>query len=130
MGDCDQHAGSVAGRPNQAPDRVGQAVAGGRQAAGGGAPAERSGSTRELRQESVLGCRRPVTAGHPLFCTMETYRRGNYDSGRDYVLEYGDLRFTFNERDFAERVEQAALKLGFVATRLDGPELEDLVNLA
>jgi hypothetical protein len=61
---------------------------------------------------------------------METYRRGNYDSGRDYVLEYGDLRFTFNERDFAERVEQAALKLGFVAMRLDGPELEDLVNLA
>ena len=61
---------------------------------------------------------------------METYRRGNYDSGRDYVLEYGDLRFTFNERDFAERVEQAAMKLGFVGTRLDGPELEDLVNLA
>jgi hypothetical protein len=61
---------------------------------------------------------------------METYRRGNYDSGRDYVLEYGDLRFTFNERDFAERVEQAAMKLGFVADRLDGPELEDLVNLA
>ena len=61
---------------------------------------------------------------------MEPYRRGNYDSGRDYVLEYGDLRFTFNERDFAERVEQAAMKLGFVATRLDGPELEDLVNLS
>ena len=61
---------------------------------------------------------------------METYRRGNYDSGRDYVLEYGDLRFTFNERDFAERVEQAGVKLGFVDTRLDGPELEDLVNLA
>ena len=61
---------------------------------------------------------------------MEPFRRGNYDSGRDYVLEYGDLRFTFNEQDFAERVEQAALKLGFVASRLDGPELEDLVNLA
>ena len=42
-------------------------------------------------------------------------RRGNYDSGQDYVLEYGELRFTFNERDFSERVEQAALKLGFVA---------------
>src|SRR5687768_15667375 len=72
------------------------------------------------------------TPGHrraPSFL-METYRRGNYDSGRDYVLEYGDLRFTFNERDFAERVEQAAMKLGFVGTRLDGPELEDLVNLA
>ena len=57
-------------------------------------------------------------------------RRGNYDSGQDYVLEYGDLRFTFNERDFSERVEQAAHKLGFVSGRLDEPELEDLVNLA
>ena len=46
-------------------------------------------------------------------------RRGNYDSGQDYVLEYGDLRFTFNERDFSERVEQAARKLGFVDGRLD-----------
>ena len=41
-------------------------------------------------------------------------RRENYDSGEDFVLEYGELRFTFNERDFAERCEQAALKLGFV----------------
>ena len=57
-------------------------------------------------------------------------RRGNYDSGQDYVLEYGDLRFTFNERDFSERVEQAALKLGFVGGPLDGSEREDLVNLA
>ena len=56
-------------------------------------------------------------------------RRGNYDSGQDYVLEYGDLRFTFNERDFSERVEQAAHKLGFVAGRLEQTELEDLVNL-
>ena len=60
---------------------------------------------------------------------MDQLRRGNYDSGQDYVLEYGELRFTFNERDFAERVEQAGVKLGFVDTRLDGPELEDLVNL-
>jgi hypothetical protein len=59
-----------------------------------------------------------------------SHRRGNYDSGGDYVLEYGELRFTFNERDFAERVEQAALRLGFVGSRLDGCELEDLVNLA
>jgi hypothetical protein len=56
-------------------------------------------------------------------------RRGNYDSGQDYVLEYGELRFTFNERDFGERVEQAGRRLGFVAARLDGSELEDLVNL-
>ena len=72
----------------------------------------------------------PTPGDHRAPVLMETYRRGNYDSGRDYVLEYGDLRFTFNERDFAERVEQAAMKLGFVANRLDGPELEDLVNLS
>ena len=60
---------------------------------------------------------------------MDQTRRGNYDSGEDYVLEYGELRFTFNERDFSERVEQAARKLGFVAGRLEGIELEDLVNL-
>ena len=61
---------------------------------------------------------------------METMRRGNYDSGDDFVLEYGELRFTFNERDFSERCEQAALKLGFVDGRLGAEELEDLVNLA
>ena len=60
---------------------------------------------------------------------MDQIRRGNYDSGQDYVLEYGELRFTFNERDFGERCEQAALKLGFVHGRLGEPELEDLVNL-
>ena len=61
---------------------------------------------------------------------METARRENYDSGEDFVLEYGELRFTFNEADFSERCEQAALKLGFVGGRLGGEELEDLVNLA
>src|SRR6201996_7223561 len=60
---------------------------------------------------------------------MDQIRRGNYDSGQDYVLEYGELRFTFNERDFAERVEQAGRKLGFVRGRLREVELEDLVNL-
>ena len=61
---------------------------------------------------------------------MDATTRGNYESGSDYVLEYGDLRFTFNERDFSERVEQAAMKLGFVPRRLDDSEREDLVNLA
>ena len=56
-------------------------------------------------------------------------RRGNYSSGDDFVLEYGELRFTFNERDFSERVEQAARKLGFVGSPLEEFELEDLVNL-
>jgi len=62
--------------------------------------------------------------------TFMERRRGNYESGEDFVLEYGELRFTFNERDFGERCEQAALKLGFVADRLEDEELEDLVNLA
>ena len=61
---------------------------------------------------------------------MDATQRGNYESGSDYVLEYGELRFTFNERDFTERVEQAAMKLGFVSGRLEGAEREDLVNLA
>ena len=59
-----------------------------------------------------------------------TTRRGNYESGSDYVLEYGELRFTFNERDFSERVEQAAIKLEFVGGQLADEEREDLVNLA
>ena len=29
---------------------------------------------------------------------MDAPTRGNYDSGEDFVLEYGELRFTFNER--------------------------------
>ena len=57
---------------------------------------------------------------------MDTARRGNYESGSDYVLEYGELRFTFNERDFTERVEQAATKLGFVGGPLGHDEREDL----
>jgi len=61
---------------------------------------------------------------------MKASRRGNYNSGEDFVLEYGELRFTFNEVDFSERTEQAALKLGFVGGRLGEEELEDLVNLA
>ena len=59
---------------------------------------------------------------------MDATRR-NYESGADYVLEYGELRFTFNERDFTERVEQAAVKLGLVPGPLEGAEREDLVNL-
>src|SRR5687767_7010695 len=82
-------------------------------------------------QETGLRCRR-AAAGGPARGDprMDTTRRGNYESGSDYVLEYGELRFTFNERDFTERVEQAAVKLGFVAGPLDGSEREDLVNLA
>jgi hypothetical protein len=57
------------------------------------------------------------------------YRRGNYSSGDDFVLEYGDLRFTFNEHDFSERCEQAARKLGFIDSTIEPDESEDLINL-
>jgi hypothetical protein len=57
------------------------------------------------------------------------YRRGNYSSGDDFVLEYGDLRFTFNERDFGERCEQAARRLGFIGDAIADDEAEDLINL-
>jgi hypothetical protein len=70
---------------------------------------------------------RPDAAGPH---AMDNSRRGNYDSGEDFVLEYGELRFTFNEEDFSERCEQAAIKVGFVGGRLGEEELEDLVNLA
>jgi hypothetical protein len=57
-------------------------------------------------------------------------RRGNYESGSDYVLEYGELRFAFNEDDFGQRVEQAAVKLDFVDAGLGSEELHDLLELA
>jgi len=57
-------------------------------------------------------------------------RRGNYESGSDYVLEYGELRFSFNEEDFGQRVEQAAVKLDFVDQGLADNELHDLLELA
>ena len=57
-------------------------------------------------------------------------RRGNYESGSDYVLEYGELRFSFNEQDFSQRVEQAAVKLAFVDQGLSREELDDLLDLA
>ena len=38
----------------------------------------------------------------------------NYFSGEDYVLEFLGYRFSFGARDFEERVEAAAVKLGLV----------------
>ena len=43
---------------------------------------------------------------------------------------YGNLRFSFNERDFSQRVEQAAVRLGFVTPGLTFAELNDLLHLA
>jgi hypothetical protein len=92
---------------------------------------QRSGRRRAYDLDASR-TKRPVGANAetPTDEIMDKTRRGNYDSGQDFVLEYGDLRFTFNERDFSERCEQAAIKLGFVGGRLGDDELEDLVNLA
>src|SRR5512147_175600 len=76
---------------------------------------------------STLAAREDGAAEEPM---DETARRGNYESGSDYVLEYGELRFAFNEDDFAQRVEQAAVKLGFVQQGLSTEELDDLLDLA
>ena len=74
--------------------------------------------------------RESSTAGLAQIVEEKTTRRGNYESGSDYVLEYGELRFAFNEEDFAQRVEQAAVKLSFVDQGLSGEELQDLLDLA
>ena len=70
------------------------------------------------------------TVGEPKDTVEQETRRGNYESGADYVLEYGELRFSFNEDDFGQRVEQAAVKLDFVDQGLAPDELQDLVELA
>ena len=36
---------------------------------------------------------------------------------------------TFNERDFSERCEQAARRLGFIGASIESDESEDLINL-
>lgn len=61
---------------------------------------------------------------------MDAEGQNNYNSGSDYVLEFGDLRFSFNEEDFAERVQHAAHKIGFVNGQLTEKELADLLCLA
>lgn len=53
--------------------------------------------------------------------------RGDYNSGDDYVLEYGELRFTFNERDFVGRVHHAAQVAGLLAGPLEGDDEEELL---
>jgi hypothetical protein len=76
--------------------------------------------------------RSPGTKGRggDLKSVEKATRRGNYESGSDYVLEYGELRFAFNENDFAQRVEQAAVKLDFVDPGLGSDEVHDLLELA
>jgi hypothetical protein len=93
-------------------------------------------STRGRRRKRSAGrgpftsLRSPRAGAAPLVVSRANPRSGNYESGSDYVLEYGELRFSFNEQDFAQRVEQAAVKLDFVDHGLSSEELVDLLELA
>ena len=45
----------------------------------------------------------------------------NYSSGDDFVVEFLGYRFSFNQIDFEQRVNAAAVKLGLVEPgELDG----------
>jgi hypothetical protein len=55
---------------------------------------------------------------------------GNYASGDDYVVEFLGYRFGFNELDFEQRVNAAAVRLGLVdEEELDPGEIADLVEI-
>jgi hypothetical protein len=55
----------------------------------------------------------------------------NYASGDDYVVEFLGYRFGFNQLDFEQRVNAAAVRLGLVEPgELDPTEVLDLVELA
>jgi hypothetical protein len=54
----------------------------------------------------------------------------NYSSGDDYLVEFLGYRFSFNEKDFEQRVTAAAVKLGLIPdNELDDDETADLVEL-
>jgi hypothetical protein len=54
----------------------------------------------------------------------------NYTSGDDFIVEFLGYRFSFNQTDFEQRVNAAAVKLGLVeAGELEEDETADLVEL-
>ena len=58
------------------------------------------------------------------------YRRGNYSSGDDYLVEFLGYSFSFNAEDFEQRVTAAAVRLGLLeVNELDDDETADLVEL-
>jgi hypothetical protein len=80
-----------------------------------------TGEKRSARAHEVS-----LLGGYPLPVDVE-----NYSSGADVVLEFLELRFSFNAADFAQRVSAAAYSLGLVDdNELDEDETDDLVELA
>lgn len=54
----------------------------------------------------------------------------DYRSGDDYIVEFLGYRFGFNQLDFEQRVNAAAVRLGLVESgELDHAEVADLVEL-
>ena len=72
---------------------------------------------------------KPLSCNCPKVNGMDAEGQNNYNSGSDFVLEFGDLHFSFNDNDFSERIEQAAHKIGFVDGQLNDHELTDLLCL-
>ncbi len=75
------------------------------------------------------GRMKPQGSKCPKVDGMDAEGQKNYNSGSDFVLEFGDLRFSFNDNDFSQRIEQAAHKIGFVDGQLNDHELTDLLCL-
>lgn len=57
-------------------------------------------------------------------------RRGDYSSGQDFALEYGDLRYSFNEDDFGQRCEAACVQLEILPAHdyLEAEEIAELID--
>jgi len=58
----------------------------------------------------------------------EPDRDPDYNSGDDFVMEYGDYVFAFSEVDFTQRTERAARSLELVSAPLNEDEMQDLVE--
>ena len=61
---------------------------------------------------------------------MDTTRRGNYESGSDYVREDGELRFTSTSVISPSASSRRRSSSGSSPAALAEEEREDLVNLA
>src|SRR5665213_977973 len=58
----------------------------------------------------------------------EQDRVPDYNSGNDFVMEYGEYMFAFSEVDFIQRTERAARSLELVSAPLDEDEMLDLAE--
>jgi hypothetical protein len=82
---------------------------------------------RLRRWQTSRECTDPLAAAASI---LRAVPNGNYASGDDYVVEFLGYRFGFNELDFEQRVNAAAVRLGLVdEEELDPGEIADLVEI-